>query len=183
MSNIRRFESAYPEIAPDAWVDETAVVIGDVSIAFQSSVWPMCVIRGDVHRIRIGARTNIQDGSVLHVSHDSHYLPGGRPLIIGDGVTVGHRVMLHGCEIADGCFIGMGSTILDGAVLESHVMLGAGSLVPQGKRLQGGYLWLGRPVRRVRALSEKELEIIEYTASHYIRLMQRYQPEGRCRSE
>jgi carbonic anhydrase/acetyltransferase-like protein (isoleucine patch superfamily) len=91
--------------------------------------------------------------------------------------------MLHGCEIADGCFIGMGSTILDGAVLESHVMLGAGSLVPQGKRLQGGYLWLGRPVRRVRALSEKELEIIEYTASHYIRLMQRYQPEGRCRSE
>lgn len=174
MSNIRRFESATPEIAPDAWVDETAVVIGDVSIASQSSIWPMCVIRGDVHHIRIGRRSNVQDGSVLHVSHDSHYLPGGRPLTIGDGVTVGHRVMLHGCEIADGCFIGMGSTILDGAVLEPGAMLGAGSLVPQGKRLQGGYLWLGRPVRRVRALSEQEKEIIDYTAGHYVRLMQRH---------
>ncbi len=138
----------------------------------------MCVIRGDVHRISIGRRTNIQDGSVLHVSHDSHYLPGGRPLRIGDGVTVGHRVMLHGCEIADGCFIGMGSTILDGALLEPSVMLGAGSLVPQGKRLQGGYLWLGRPVRRVRALSEQELEIIDYTARHYVKLMQRHQADS-----
>ena len=174
MSNIRPFESHHPEIAPDAWVDETAVVIGDVSIASRSSIWPMCVIRGDVHHIDIGRETNIQDGSVLHVSHDSHYLPGGRPLIIGDGVTVGHRVMLHGCEIADGCFIGMGSTILDGAVLEAGAMLGAGSLVPQGKRLQGGYLWLGRPARRVRILSDKEQEIISYTAGHYVRLMQRH---------
>jgi carbonic anhydrase/acetyltransferase-like protein (isoleucine patch superfamily) len=177
MSNIRRFESNRPEIAQDAWVDETAVVIGDVSIASQSSVWPMCVIRGDVHHIRIGQRSNIQDGSVLHVSHDSHYLPGGSPLVVGDGVTVGHRVMLHGCEIADSCFIGMGSTILDGAVLEPSVMLGAGSLVPQGKILQGGYLWLGRPVRRARALTDKELEIIDYTAGHYVQLMQRYQPD------
>lgn len=175
MSNIRRFEATFPEIAPDAWADESAVVIGDVSIASQSSVWPMCVIRGDVQCIRIGQRSNIQDGSVLHVSHDSHYLPGGRPLIVGDGVTVGHRVMLHGCEIADGCFIGMGSTILDGAVLEPAVMVGAGSLVPQGKRLQGGYLWLGQPVRRVRILSDKELEIIDYTAGHYVQLMRRHQ--------
>jgi len=175
MSNIRRFESHTPVIANDAWIDETAVVIGQVSIASQASIWPMCVIRGDVHRIHIGAQSNIQDGSVLHVSHDSHYLPGGHPLHIGERVTVGHKVMLHGCEIADGCFIGMGSMILDGAVLEPAVMLGAGSLVPQGKRLQGGYLWLGRPVRRVRALTDKELEIIDYTASHYVRLMQRYQ--------
>ena len=174
MSNIRPFESIQPEIDSEAWIDETAVVIGNVSIASQSSVWPMCVIRGDVNRIRIGQRTNVQDGSVLHVSHDSHYLPGGRPMLIGDDVTVGHRVMLHGCEIADGCFIGMGSTILDGAVLEPSVMLGAGSLVPQGKRLQGGYLWLGRPARRVRALTDQELEIMRYTAGHYVRLMQRY---------
>ncbi len=178
MSNIRRFESAVPEIAPDVWVDETAVVIGQVSIASQSSIWPMSVIRGDVHHIRIGSRTNIQDGSVLHVSHDSHYLPGGRPLTIGDGVTVGHQVMLHGCEIADGCFIGMGSTILDGAVLQPSVMVGAGSLVPPGKTLDGGYLWLGRPVRRVRALSEREREIIEYTAGHYVRLAQRHRRSG-----
>ncbi|MEJ2692964.1 MAG: gamma carbonic anhydrase family protein [Candidatus Thiodiazotropha sp.] len=179
MSNIRRFETSHPEVAQDAWVDETAVVIGNVSIASQSSVWPMCVIRGDVHQIRIGRRSNIQDGSVLHVSHDSHYLPGGRPLVIGDGVTVGHRVMLHGCEIADGCFIGMGSTILDGAVLEPSVMLGAGSLVPQGKVLQGGYLWLGRPARRARVLTDKELEIVDYTAGHYVQLMRRYQTDQR----
>jgi carbonic anhydrase/acetyltransferase-like protein (isoleucine patch superfamily) len=179
MSNIRRFESHTPVIAPDAWVDELAVVIGDVSIASQSSVWPMCVLRGDVHHIRIGERSNIQDGSVLHVSHDSHYLPGGRPMVIGNEVTVGHRVMLHGCEIADGSFIGMGSTILDGAVLAPRCMLGAGSLVPQGKRLEGGYLWLGRPVRRVRVLTDNELEIMAYTAAHYVHLMQRHQAGSR----
>ena len=143
----------------------------------------MCVVRGDVRHIRIGQRSNIQDGSVLHVSHDSHYLPGGRPLIIGDGVTVGHQVLLHGCQIADGCLIGMGSTILDGAVLEPAVMLGAGSLVPQGKRLQGGYLWLGRPVRRVRALSDEELEIIDYTATHYTQLIKRYRAGDAGESE
>jgi carbonic anhydrase/acetyltransferase-like protein (isoleucine patch superfamily) len=175
MSNIRRFECHTPKIDENAWVDELAVVIGDVSIASQSSIWPMCVVRGDVNHIEIGACSNIQDGSVLHVSHDSQYLPGGRPLVIGDGVTVGHQVMLHGCEIADGCFVGMSSTILDGAVLEAHTMIGAGSLVPQGKRLEGGYLWLGRPARRVRKLSEKELEIMAYTADHYVHLMQRHQ--------
>ncbi|MCU7929569.1 MAG: gamma carbonic anhydrase family protein [Candidatus Thiodiazotropha sp. (ex Codakia rugifera)] len=178
MSNLRRFESHHPQIAEDAWIDDTAVVIGDVSIASQASVWPMCVIRGDVHRIRIGARTNIQDGSVLHVSHDSYYLPGGRPLNIGEDVTVGHRVLLHGCDIADSCFIGMGSTILDGAVLEPKTMLGAGSLVPQGRTLQGGYLWLGQPARRVRALSDQELEIIGYTAKHYVQLTKRHRLEG-----
>lgn len=178
MSNIRRFESAYPEIASDAWVDDSAVVIGNVSIASQSSIWPMCVLRGDVHHIQIGRGSNIQDGSVLHVSHDSRYLPGGRPLVIGNGVTVGHQVLLHGCDIADGCFIGMGSTILDGAVLEPAVMLGAGSLVPQGKTLQGGYLWLGRPVRRVRQLTDQELETMEYTTAHYVQLMLRHRAES-----
>ncbi|MEJ2621927.1 MAG: gamma carbonic anhydrase family protein [Candidatus Thiodiazotropha sp.] len=174
MTNIRPFESNQPQIADDAWVDETAVVIGNVHIASQASIWPMSVVRGDVHNIEIGARTNIQDGSVMHVSHDSYYLPGGRPLVIGDGVTVGHRVLLHGCEIADGCFIGMDSTILDGAILQPGVMLGAGSLVPQGRTLEGGYLWLGRPARRVRELTEKEREIIPYTAEHYVRLAQRH---------
>jgi carbonic anhydrase/acetyltransferase-like protein (isoleucine patch superfamily) len=174
MTNIRPFESNQPHIAEDAWVDETAVVIGNVHIASQASIWPMSVIRGDVHKIEIGARTNIQDGSVMHVSHDSYYLPGGRPLVIGDGVTVGHRVLLHGCEIGDGCFIGMDSTILDGAVLQPGVMLGAGSLVPQGRTLEGGYLWLGRPARRVRVLTEKEREIIPYTAEHYVKLARRH---------
>ncbi|MCG7898175.1 MAG: gamma carbonic anhydrase family protein [Candidatus Thiodiazotropha weberae] len=174
MTNIRPFESHQPQIADDAWIDETAVVIGNVNIASQASIWPMSVVRGDVHKIEIGARTNIQDGSIMHVSHDSYYLPGGRTLVIGEGVTVGHRVLLHGCEIADDCFIGMGSTILDGAVLQRGVMLGAGSLVPQGRTLEGGYLWLGRPARRVRVLTEKEREVIAYTAEHYVTLAQRH---------
>ncbi|MES9925609.1 MAG: gamma carbonic anhydrase family protein [Candidatus Thiodiazotropha endolucinida] len=174
MSKLRRFESNYPDIAEDAYVDEHAIVIGDVTIASQSSVWPMCVIRGDVHRICIGARSNIQDGSILHVSHDSFYQPGGSPLIIGEDVTVGHKVLLHGCEVADNCFIGMGSIILDGAVIESLTMLGAGSLVPQGKRLEGGYLWLGQPARRVRPLSDREKEIMLYNAEHYVKLAQRH---------
>ncbi|ODB93273.1 gamma carbonic anhydrase family protein [Candidatus Thiodiazotropha endoloripes] len=174
MTNIRPFESHQPQIADDAWIDETAVVIGNVNIASQASIWPMSVVRGDVHKIEIGARTNIQDGSIMHVSHDSYYLPGGRTLVIGEGVTVGHRVLLHGCEIADDCFIGMGSTILDGAVLQRGVMLGAGSLVPQGRTLEGGYLWLGRPARRVRVLTEKEREVIAYTAEHYMTLAQRH---------
>ncbi|MEW8183968.1 MAG: gamma carbonic anhydrase family protein [Candidatus Thiodiazotropha endolucinida] len=174
MSKLRRFETNYPDIADDAYVDEHAIVIGDVTIASHSSVWPMCVIRGDVHRIRIGARSNIQDGSILHVSHDSFYQPGGSPLIIGEVVTVGHKVLLHGCEVADNCFIGMGSIILDGAVIESLTMLGAGSLVPQGKKLEGGYLWLGQPARRVRPLSDREKEIMLYNAEHYVKLAQRH---------
>jgi carbonic anhydrase/acetyltransferase-like protein (isoleucine patch superfamily) len=174
MTNLLTFETHQPKVADDAWIDNTALIIGDVHIASQASIWPMSVIRGDVHRIEIGAKSNIQDGSVLHVSHDSYYLPGGRPLSIGEGVTVGHKVLLHGCEIGNNCFIGMDSTILDGAVLEKGVMLGAGSLVTQGRALEGGYLWMGRPARRVRALSDKEKEIIAYTAEHYVRLAERY---------
>ncbi|PVV25983.1 MAG: gamma carbonic anhydrase family protein [gamma proteobacterium symbiont of Ctena orbiculata] len=178
MPKPHQFEAAYPNIAADAYVDESAVVIGDVSIASQASVWPLCAIRGDVNRIRIGARSNIQDGSVLHVSHDSFYQPGGSPLIIGEGVTVGHKVLLHGCEVADNCFIGMGAIILDGAVIEPQTMLGAGALVPQGKRLDGGYLWLGQPARRVRPLSDQELEIMAYNAGHYVKLAQRHRNQG-----
>lgn len=173
-NNIRSFESKTPFVPADAWVDESAVIIGDVQLGPASSIWPMCVIRGDVHQVRIGTQTNIQDACVLHVSHDSQYLPGGRPLLVGDRVTVGHKAILHGCEIADGCFIGMGSTILDGAVLLPKTMLGAGSLVPSGRRLEGGYLWLGTPARRVRPLTEKELEYIDYSASHYVRLARRH---------
>jgi carbonic anhydrase/acetyltransferase-like protein (isoleucine patch superfamily) len=178
MSNLRHFESHYPQIADDAYVDEGAMVIGDVTIASQASVWPMCTIRGDVNRIRIGARSNIEVGSVLHVSHDSFYQPGGSPLIVGEGVTVGHKVLLHGCEVADNCFIGMGSILLDGAVLEPLTMLGAGSLVPQGKRLEGGYLWLGQPARRLRPLSEQEKEIMVYNAEHYVKLAQRHRDQS-----
>ena len=172
---IRNFESFAPKIAAGVYIDETALVMGDVEIGADSSVWPMTVIRGDVHQIRIGARTNIQDGSILHVSHDSEYSPGGAPLVIGDDVTVGHKVVLHACTVGDRCLIGMGSIVLDNAVIESGALLGAGSLVNPGKRVEGGYLWLGQPVRRVRALTEKEKAYLKYSAEHYLRLQRRHQ--------
>ena len=177
MSNIRSFGGKQPVVDPGAWIDPAALVIGDVSIGRDSSVWPMAVVRGDVHRIRIGRATNIQDGAVLHVSHDSPYLPGGRPLLIGDGITVGHQAVLHACEVGDHCLVGIGARVLDGAVLEPKILLGAGALVPPGKRLEGGCLWVGAPVRKVRALSNQELEYLEYSAGHYVKLAQQHRAE------
>ncbi len=166
-----------PRIAEDVWVDPTAVVIGDVEIGLGSSIWPLVVVRGDIHHIRIGKNTNIQDGSVVHVTHDSRFNPGGYPTIIGDNITVGHKVMLHGCTIGDNCLIGMSSTVMDGAVIEPRVVLGAGSLVPGGKVLESGYLWVGSPVRRARELNEKEQEFLDYSAQNYARLAKRYLEE------
>jgi carbonic anhydrase/acetyltransferase-like protein (isoleucine patch superfamily) len=171
---IRSFEGHVPEIAPGAWVDETALVIGDVVIGAHSSVWPMTVVRGDIQRIEIGARTNIQDGSVLHVTHDSRFMPGGRPLTVGDDVTVGHKVVLHACSIGERCLIGMGSIIMDGAEIASDTLLGAGSLVTPNKRLESGYLWQGSPARRVRELTDREREYLRYSAEHYVRLKDRH---------
>ncbi len=167
---IRTFLQWTPEIAPSAWVDEQATVIGRVTIGADSSVWPQSVIRGDIQKIEIGERTNIQDGAVLHVTHDSVYTPGGTPLIVGNDVTVGHNATLHACSIGDRCLIGMGSIVLDGAVLEPSVLLGAGALVPPGKRLQGGHLWVGSPVQKKRALSDQEMVYLEYSAQHYVKL-------------
>jgi carbonic anhydrase/acetyltransferase-like protein (isoleucine patch superfamily) len=174
---IRDFEKHTPKIAASAFIDEMAVVIGDVEIGEDVSVWPASVIRGDVNSIRIGAKTNIQDGSVLHVTHDSEYAPGGYPLLIGEGVTVGHKVILHACTIGDYCLVGMGSTVLDGAVLEDKVMLGANSLVSPGKVLESGYLYLGSPAQKVRKLKPGELAWLEYSAAHYVVLKNRYQAE------
>lgn len=170
MTNIRAYQGKQPLIAASAWIDPSALVIGDVEIGAGSSVWPMAVIRGDVHQIRIGAESNIQDGSILHVSHDSRFLPGGAPLIIHDRVTVGHQVVLHGCEIHDCCLIGIGARILDRAVVQSRTLLAAGSLVPPKQVLEGGYLWRGSPVSRIRPLTDEELEYLEYAALHYVRL-------------
>ena len=167
---IRDFQSKSPEIASSAYIDEAALVIGDVSIGADSSVWPMTVIRGDVHSIKIGERTNIQDASVCHVTHDGEYSPGGFPLTVGDDVTVGHRVLLHACTVGDLCLIGMAATIMDGAVVEDKVIVGAGSLVPTGKTLESGYLYVGSPVKRVRKLNEKELAFLKYSAEHYSKL-------------
>lgn len=172
--HIRKFKDTSPRIAATAYVDEAAVVIGDVVIGEDTSVWPMAVLRGDVNYIRIGERSSIQDGSVLHVTHPHEAVPGGHPLLIGNEVTVGHNVTLHGCTIHDRCLVGMGSTVLDGAVLEEGVLLGAGSLVPPGKTLEGGYLWIGSPVKRARPLTEAEIAWFGYSAAHYVRLKNDY---------
>jgi len=171
---IRPFEQQTPRIHPSAYVDNTAVVIGDVEIGEDSSVWPLCVIRGDIQSIRIGARTSIQDGTIIHVTHDSRFCPGGQPTVIGNDVTVGHRVILHACTIEDYCLIGMGAIVMDKAVVRSRVTIGAGGVVPPSKVLESGYLYVGSPVKQVRLLYDRELEFLEYSAQNYRRLKERH---------
>jgi len=174
MKNIRPYKGVSPQVGAGSFIDPMSAVIGDVEIGTDCSIWPMVSIRGDVHYIRIGDRTNIQDGSVLHVTHKHPGAPEGFPLHIGDGVTVGHNVTLHGCTIGNGSLVGMGSTVLDGAVLEEGVLLGAGSLIPPGKTLEGGYLWVGSPAKKIRPLSENEVQWLNYSAEHYCRLKDNY---------
>ncbi len=171
---IRNFENNQPVIHETAYVDEMALVSGQVLIGEDSSIWPMTVIRGDVNKITIGKRSNIQDGSVLHVTHGSDYsTEKGFPLSVGDDVTVGHKAVLHACTIGNRSLIGMGAIVLDGAVIEDEVIVGAGSLVPPNKILESGYLWLGSPVKKVRKLKEKEKEFLLYSAKHYVKLAKR----------
>ena len=172
--SIRSYKNKNPALGARVYVDESAAVIGDVTLGEDASVWPQCAIRGDVNYIRIGARSNIQDGTVIHVTHDHAAVPGGRPTIVGNDVTVGHQCVLHACTIEDLCLVGMGSQILDGAVLRRYVLLGAGSLVTEGKELEGGYLYVGRPAKRVRELTEKEKAWFDYSAKHYMKLKNEY---------
>lgn len=174
MSAIRTFHGMTPQVDPEAWLDPLCLVLGDVHVGARSSIWPAAMVRGDINAIRIGRETNIQDGSVLHNSHDGPFMPGGAPLHIGDRVTVGHKAILHGCQIGDECLIGMGAIVMDRAVVESHVVIGAGSLVTPGKRLQSGYLYTGSPVRQTRELSDKEYEYFAYSANYYVQLAQRH---------
>ena len=177
MTNIRPFGGKQPQLHPSTWIDPTALVIGDVQLDGDSSVWPMAVLRGDVQGIRIGRACNIQDGAVLHVSHDSRYCPGGLPLVMGDGITVGHQAVLHACEVGDHCLVGIGARVLDGAVIGAYSILGAGALVPPGKHLDGGGLWVGAPAKRVRSLSDSEREHLEYSAAHYVKLARKHKLE------
>ncbi|MDH4133992.1 MAG: gamma carbonic anhydrase family protein [Gammaproteobacteria bacterium] len=171
---IRPYKEALPQLGARVYVDESAAVIGDVVLGDDASVWPMCSVRGDVNFIRIGARTNIQDNSVIHVSHRHAALPEGRGCTVGIDVTVGHQCILHACTIGNECLIGMGSIVLDGAVLHDRVLLGAGSLVTEGKELEGGYLWMGRPAKKVRPLTEEEIKWLAYSAKHYVKLKDDY---------
>lgn len=175
LDSVAPYRDAHPQLAAGAWVHPRATVIGEVSLGVDASVWPGAVIRGDVNSIAVGEATNIQDNSVLHVSHRTPANPSGGPLVIGARVTVGHTVILHACTIGDECLIGMGSIILDHAVIQKHVLLGAGSLVPEGKVLESGHLYLGRPAKCVRALTEDEIAYFNYSAQHYVELARSYQ--------
>ncbi|BBV64068.1 gamma carbonic anhydrase family protein [Kluyvera ascorbata] len=166
---LRRYKDLFPVIGDRVMIDDSSVIVGDVRLADDVSIWPLVAARGDVNYIQIGARSNIQDGSVLHVTHKSAKNPDGNPLIVGEDVTVGHKVMLHGCTIGNRVLVGMGSILLDGVVVEDDVMIGAGSLVPQHKRLESGYLYLGSPVKQIRPLKEAELEGLRYSANNYVK--------------
>jgi len=172
--SVRPYKGLVPQIADSAYIDEAATVIGDVHIGVESSVWPAAVIRGDVNRIRIGARSNVQDGTVVHVTHDYDQSGGGFGVSIGNDVTIGHNVTVHGCTIEDQCLIGIGSIILDGAIIQSQVLLGAGSLVPEGKVLESGNLYLDSPAKKIRMLTDEEMKWFKYSAGHYVKLSRDY---------
>ncbi|HUH38352.1 MAG TPA: gamma carbonic anhydrase family protein [Spongiibacteraceae bacterium] len=168
--SVRSYRGTRPRLGARVLVDPSSVVLGDVEIGDDSSIWPQVAVRGDMHRIRIGARTSIQDGCVLHITHAGPYNPDGWPLLIGDEVTVAHGVILHGCTVGNRVLIGMGSTVMDGAVVEDEVVIGAHSLVPPGKHLAGGWLYTGSPARPRRELSQQERDYFRYSADNYVRL-------------
>ncbi|MFN8769442.1 MAG: gamma carbonic anhydrase family protein [Neisseriaceae bacterium] len=172
MSNIRAFNGIFPEIDESSYVDQSAVIIGKVTIGKNVSIWCNVVARGDVSFIKIGDNTNIQDLTMLHVTHYSPEYSLESPLIIGDNVTVGHKCCLHACTIKNNVLVGMGSTLLDNCIIEDNVFIGAGSLVPPNKTLESGYLYYGNPVKQIRKLSTQEIKFLQYSSEHYVRLME-----------
>ena len=177
-ATVRTFRGNTPQLGKGVFLAETSAVIGDVIIGDESSIWYGTTVRGDVMPIRIGARTSIQDGTIIHVTHDSRFCPGGQPTRIGNDVTIGHKVILHACTIEDYCLIGMGAIVMDQAVVRSRVTIGAGSVVPPGKVLESGYLYVGSPVKQVRPLNDRELEFLEYSAQNYRQLKERHRGLG-----
>ena len=172
---IRPYLEQFPVLGERVYVDPAATVIGEVTLGDDVSIWPGCVVRGDVNFIRIGARSNIQDGTVIHVSHDGpHAKLGGFATVIGDDVTIGHKAIIHACRIEDAVLIGMGAVLLDGCVVRRHGFVGAGALVAPGKEVGEAELWLGNPARKVRVLGDAEIEGLYYSAQHYVRLKDRY---------
>jgi carbonic anhydrase/acetyltransferase-like protein (isoleucine patch superfamily) len=174
MNHLRSFKGVMPTLGARAYVDPAAMVIGDVVLGDDVSIWPNAVLRGDVHYIRIGARSNVQDGSVIHVTHDGPYSPGGFPTIVGEGVTIGHAAVIHACTIEDYCLIGMHATVLDGAVIKKYGFVAAGSVIPPGKVVGERELWVGNPAKCMRMLSDQQIEQLHYSADHYVRLKDVY---------
>lgn len=168
---ILPFDGKAPRIAETAFVAPHATVIGDVEIGTESGIWFYALVRGDVHAIRIGQRTNVQDHTTLHVSHNKY------PLLIGDDVTIGHGAIVHGCTLGNRVLIGMGAVVMDGAVIEDEVIIAAGALVPEGKRIPRGHLAIGRPAQVKRPLSAEELAFLPQSALHYARLGKTYREQ------
>ncbi|MEL7387168.1 MAG: gamma carbonic anhydrase family protein [Pseudomonadota bacterium] len=175
---IRSYKGIYPKLEKSVYVDESAVLVGDITIGEDSSVWPLVAARGDVNYIQIGERTNIQDGSVLHLTRKSANNPDGYPLIIGDDVTVGHKVMLHGCKLGNRILVGMGAIVMDNAIVEDDVIIGGGALVPPNKKLESGYLYVGSPVKQARPLTDSELAFLKISALNYVELKDDYLAES-----
>jgi carbonic anhydrase/acetyltransferase-like protein (isoleucine patch superfamily) len=174
MSGTRGYQGLFPALGARVYIDPAASVIGAVRLGDDVSVWPAAVIRGDVNSISVGARSNVQDGAVLHVTHAGPYSAGGLALLVGAEVTIGHRAVLHACTVGDRCLIGMGALLLDGVVVGEEVLVGAGAVVPPRKQLPPRTLWLGNPARRVRELTAREVESLAYSAAHYVRIKDAY---------
>lgn len=174
MANLRKYNDVYPVLGNMNYVDISSVLVGDITLGDDVSIWPLVAARGDVNTITIGARTNVQDGTVLHVTRKSSHNPTGNPLIIGADVTIGHKCMLHGCTLGDRILVGMGAIIMDGAVIEDDVFIGAGSLIPPNKTLISGYLYVGNPIKQARKLKESEIDFLKQSALNYISLKNDY---------
>jgi carbonic anhydrase/acetyltransferase-like protein (isoleucine patch superfamily) len=173
--SLRPYLDAFPSLGERVYVDPAATVIGAVTLGDDVSIWPGCVVRGDVNSIVIGARTNVQDGTIVHVTHEGPFTrPGGLPTVIANDVTIGHGAIVHACTIDEFALIGMGAKILDGARVSRFGFVGAGAVIAPGKVVGEGELWVGNPARLARTLSEREIEQLQYSAQHYVRLKDRY---------
>ena len=166
-----------PQLGERVYIDPDATVIGDVVLGDDVSVWPGAVIRGDMHSIRVGNRSNVQDNAVLHITHASKYNPAGWPLTIGDDVVIGHRAILHGCTLGNQILVGNGAIVNDGATVEDQVIIGAGCLVPPGKTLQSGYVYVGNPCKQLRPVTDVEIKFFRYSPANYVKLKDQYLAE------
>lgn len=183
MTTLSTYKGISPNINDNVYIADSSRLVGDVRIGADSSVWHMVAARGDVNYISIGERTNIQDGTILHVTRKSSSNPEGFPLIIGDDVTIGHKCMLHGCQLGDRILVGMGAIVMDGAVVEDDVFIGAGTLVPPNKRLESGYLYVGNPMVKKRPLKEGEIAFLKQSAINYVELKDEYLAEAKKRRQ
>lgn len=168
--SIRTYQGVAPTTGEHVYIDPDSVVIGRVTLGDDVSIWPKAVVRGDVNDIHIGARSNIQDGAIVHITHEGPFTPKGFPVHIEEDVTVGHSAIIHACTIHSRVLIGMGAIVLDGAIIESDVLVAAGAVVPPGKRLESGFVYAGNPAKQLRPLKEREIEFLPYSAQNYVNL-------------